>query len=501
MAIDPSLTGQLVGPAIGISGPGEGIGSGPDAGLQHPWAWFFGLASVGLAMALGMPLLVVVCLLGLVLAGVLRVSTGDATTVLSLALAALFVIPQRYIFEPLGAAGTPAIMAGVAAFAWWVFSRMNGSSPGKGYNPSRIGLGILMTGALVAYTAGFTRPILPVEARNADRTLIIWIGYAGFLLLCADGVSDRRRLDVLLRRLVWGASYMSVVAMLQFFSAGRFDLAKLLQPPGLTFKVADVETKESFARGLFYRVSGTAMHPIEFSVVAVAILPIALHFAFHDRHRGIIARWTPVILIGFAMPLAISRSGFLGLALAGLCFLPTIPATRRLQLAAVGVGAMAAMSVVVPGLLGTVKAFFEKAGQDNSISARTQDYQYLNSFFSQRPVTGRGFGTFVPTLYDFLDNQYLLTAIEAGTIGVACLLLFLFSGMATARVVARRSTDPVSKSLAQALFAGVVVHAATFATYDALVFPTTGMTLFLTVGAAGALWRLCRESRQWTSAR
>jgi cell division protein FtsW (lipid II flippase) len=235
--------------------------------------------------------------------------------------------------------------------------------------------------------------------------------------------------------------------------------------------------------------------------VAVAILPIALHFAFHDRHRGIIARWTPVILIGFAMPLAISRSGFLGLALAGLCFLPTIPATRRLQLAAVGVGAMAAMSVVVPGLLGTVKAFFEKAGQDNSISARTQDYQYLNSFFSQRPVTGRGFGTFVPTLYDFLDNQYLLTAIEAGTIGVACLLLFLFSGMATARVVARRSTDPVSKSLAQALFAGVVVHAATFATYDALVFPTTGMTLFLTVGAAGALWRLCRESRQWTSAR
>jgi hypothetical protein len=470
------------------------------AAPSHPWAWLLGLAAVGLAMAMAVPELVVVGLGGLLLAAVFHLSPGDATTVLSLALAALFVIPQRYVFEPLGAAGTPAILLGVAAFAWWVFSRMNGSSPGKGYNPARLGLGIVMLGALVAYSAGFMRPILPVEARNADRTLIVWLGYAGFLLLCADGVWDRRRLDVLLRRLVWGATYMSLVAVLQFFSGGSFDLARLLQPPGLVFNSPTVGNNESFARGIFYRVSGTAMHPIEFSVVAVAVLPLALHYACNDPHRGLMARWAPVVIIGFAMPLAISRSGFLGLALAAVSFVPALPASRRLQLVGLGIGAMVAMSVAVPGLLGTIKAFFVNAGSDNSISARTQDYDYLNTFFSERPITGRGFGTFVPTLYDFLDNQYLLTAIEAGTIGVACLFLFLFSGMATARVVTRRSSDPTARSLAQALFAGVVVHAVTFATYDALVFPTTGMTLFLTVGAAGALWRLCRNNEQWALA-
>jgi O-antigen ligase len=164
-------------------------------------------------------------------------------------------------------------------------------------------------------------------------------------------------------------------------------------------------------------------------------------------------------------------------------------------LAALGIMGMAAMTAVVPGLLGTVKSFIFQASSDPSISARTQDYQYLNTFFSQRPWTGRGFGTFVPSLYDFLDNQYLLTAIEAGVIGVACLVVLFMSGMATAQVIRKYSADPVTRSLAQALFAGVIVHAATFATYDALVFPTTGMSLFLIIGAIGALWRLSRPER------
>ena len=43
-------------------------------------------------------------------------------------------------------------------------------------------------GAHVAYVAAFARPLITIESSNADRTLITWIGYAGFLVLCADGV-------------------------------------------------------------------------------------------------------------------------------------------------------------------------------------------------------------------------------------------------------------------------------------------------------------------------
>jgi hypothetical protein len=499
MAID--LNAPPVADPTDLDRPGllQAPGRGGPAAARRPWAWFFGLSAVGIALALGLPTVAALCLFGVFLAAVFYLSPGDATTVLSLALGALFIIPQRFVFKPLGAAGSPAILFGVAAFVWWLVSRMNGSSPGgkRGYNPVRIAVGILLGGMLVGYAAGFARPIIAIEASNSDLTLITWVGYAGYLLLCADGVTDRRRLDVLLRRLVWGGMYTSIVAILQFFTRGALDLGQLIHPPGLWFNTADLGTKDLFMRGDFYRVAGTAQHPIEFSVVVVAILPIALHYAFTDRHRGIVARWAPVVTMGMAMPLAISRSGFLGLALAGLCFIPALPATRRLQLIGIGIGAMLAMSVAVPGLLGTVRGFFLNASKDSSISARTSDYQYLNTFFSQRPFTGRGFGTFVPTLYDFLDNQYLLSAIEVGVIGVACLVLFLFAGMATARVVRKRSSDPSTRSLAQALFAAVVVHAATFATYDALVFPTTGMSLFLIIGAAGALWRLTREREPW----
>jgi O-antigen ligase len=163
---------------------------------------------------------------------------------------------------------------------------------------------------------------------------------------------------------------------------------------------------------------------------------------------------------------------------------------------ALGLAAGAAMTVVVPGLLGTAKGFFVAVDVDTSVRARTQDYLYLNTYFSERPITGRGFGTFLPELYDVFDNQYLLTAIEAGALGVAALGLFLFSGLATARVVRRRSSDPAVRSLAQALFAGIAAHVVTFATYDALVFPTTGMSLFLIIGAIGALWRLSRQEER-----
>ena len=351
---------------------------------------------------------------------------------------------------------------------------------------------------LVAYVAAFARPLMTIESSNADRTLITWIGYAGFLLLCADGVPSRERLDVLLRRLTWGGSYMAFVALLQFFTNQRIDLAQLLQPPGLTFNEPDVADQpgELLPGRLLPGGGDGACTPSSSPSCVAAILPIAIHYAFADTQRGLLARWTPVVIMGFAMPLALSRSGFLALALAGICILPALPATRRLHLAALGTGRHGRHDRRRPRPAGDDQGVLLRGRPATPRSApgrRTTSTSTRSS--ANGPSTGRGFGTFVPTVYDFLDNQYLLTAIETGVIGVVCLLLFLFSGMATAQVVRKYSTDRATRSLAQALFAGIVVHAVTFATYDALVFPTTGMTLFLIIGAVGALWRLTRPER------
>lgn len=456
---------------------------------RNPLAWAAGLSAVGVALALGSPLAVALSLFGVFIAAVFFLSPGDPTTVLTLGVAALFVIPQRFVFEPLGAAGTPALMIGVAALVWWLVTRLSGSPQSAGYNPIRIAVGILMGSVLVGYISGWAKPMPLIEGSNADRTLIVWLGYCGYLLLTCDGITTRERLDTLLRRVVDGAAFMAVVALLQFFAS--FDLSAVIQPPGLSYNAP--EFTSSFARGTFTRVSGTAMHPIEFSVVVASLLPIAIHYAFADTHRSALRRWAPVGLMGFAMPLAVSRSGFLALFLAAACIIPSLPAGRRMQVIALGLGGGALMTVAVPGLLGTVRSFFSGAANDPSITARTSDYAYLDTFLEQWPFTGLGFGRFTPVVYDFLDNQYLLTTIETGLIGLVGLVVFVVSGLVTAQVVRKRATATVvDRSLAQACFGAILAHTATFATYDALLFPTTGMVVFLLIGAVGALWRLTR---------
>lgn len=442
------------------------------------------------AALLASPYLLVLAFVGLFGAAIYVLSPGDPATVVSVTVLTGFVVPSRYIVEALGDAGAPVTMLSVGCFAWWLSSRVAGTSGlATGYNPIRLSGFLLMGSVLASYIAAWTRPLSGIEGRNADRTLIVWFGYLGVLLLTTDGILTRQRLDSMLRRTIVGASYMSMVGALQFFI--KLDLTNILVPPGLSFNTP--EFTSNFLRSDFKRIAGTTMHPIEFSVVAAAILPIAIHYAFNDTHRSLLARWAPVAIIGFSVPLSVSRSGMLGLILVSIFIVPTLPANRRLVLMAVGGAVGFAMTVAVPGLLGTLKTFFLLGSADDSISARTQDYKLVTEFFNHSPWWGHGFATFVPSQYDFLDNQYLLTIIEAGLIGLIGLALFFFGGIATARSIRKHSTDRPTRDLAQALMASIIVHLFTFATYDAMVFRTTGLTLFLAMGSLGSLWRMVHQ--------
>jgi hypothetical protein len=488
--------------AFGGTGPGL---TAPTPRPAVALGWVAAIVVVGAAATLlGSPYLLVAGFVVLFLGAIYVLSPGDPATVLSLTALTGFVVPARYIVEALGDAGAPVTMLSVGCFAWWLSSRVAGTSGlAAGYNPVRLGAFIMMGTMLVAYIAAWARPIDGVEGRNADRTLIVWFGYLGVLLLCTDGVLTRARLDTVLRRLVTGAMYMSLVGALQFFV--RLDLTEVLVPPGLSFNTP--EFTSNFLRSDFKRISGTAMHPIEFSVVAAAILPLAIHYAFNDTHRSRLARWAPVAVIGFSVPLAVSRSGILGIIVVGVFMIPALPANRRMQLVGLAVAAGFAMTVAVPGLLGTLKSFFLIGEADNSISARTQDYELVTQFFNHSPIWGQGFATFVPSQFDFLDNQYLLTIVEAGLLGLIGLALLFFAGIAATRTIRKRATDHVTRDLAQALMASVLVHVFTFATYDAMVFRTTGLSLFLVLGAIGSLWRLTPAPEQagiqpamWTGA-
>src|SRR5690606_13751371 len=122
-------------------------------------------------------------------------------------------------------------------------------------------------------------------------------------------------------------------------------------------------------------------------------------------------------------------------------------------------------------------------------------------YFFERPLFGRGIGTFIPTEYIYVDNQFLLTLADAGLFGLAGLITFLVISMSLARGARHRSRRDDVRHLGQALFAAIAANSVTFLTFDALSFRQNATTLFLMAGSAAALWRMAHTEETPTRAR
>lgn len=416
---------------------------------------------------------------------------ADPVAVVTVILLLLFAISQRYVVESLGPVGSPASLASLAAAGWWATGWATGGLPGSGHQPVRLFVLVFWAAALSGYAAAWFRPLLAVEGRATDRTLLQWVAYGGLALLIADGVASRDRLEVLLRRLVHAGAALALAGIVQFVAGA--DPARWVALP-LHFNAPEAGLIQNLNRGPFVRVAATTLHPIEFGVVLASILPLAVANAVTHLERPAWRRWTPLVLVGLAIPLAISRSAIVGLVVGATWLVPALPSSSRFRLGVAGAATVIATTFAWPGLLGTLRSAFFRIQTDTSFTARTNDYGLLERFVAERPLLGRGLGTFVPRLYDFLDNQYLLTLIEAGFVGLGALVTLIVGSVGVSRRITRHSTDPATAVLARALGASVLVHATAFATYDGLTFPTASSSFFVVIGSIGALWRLTARS-------
>ena len=120
--------------------------------------------------------------------------------------------------------------------------------------------------------------------------------------------------------------------------------------------------------------------------------------------------------------MSVSRTGTVGLLAVLIVLVPTWDRQRRREFLRVGILMVVALKLAAPGLLGTIRALFLSFFVDPSITSRRDDYAYVGEFIGQHPVFGRGYGTFLPESYDFLDNQYLLSLVETGIVGVVALV-------------------------------------------------------------------------------
>ncbi|HEX6419758.1 MAG TPA: O-antigen ligase family protein [Acidimicrobiales bacterium] len=415
---------------------------------------------------------------------------GAPVTILRVYAVLLVLIPPTHIIGPLGAAGTPATVLGlVALLLWGLAVLVPGGHLPRTVVPVRVVVGLLVATILMGYTVLHSRYVPGDELLSSDRMILHVLSWAGVALLAAEGLRDKADLYRVLRALAGAVAVMAVVGFLQFRVG--VDLVELVvnRLPGLQAN-ADLVTIQD--RLGFRRPSGTATHPIEFGCVIAMTLPLALHLARFDAARTRFRRWLPVATIAIGIPVAVSRSAVLGALVATVVVILGLePRLRPRALATVGVF-LAAVYATAPGLLGTLRDLFVNAGSDTSITYRTDDYDQVAEYVRQSPLIGRGPGTFLPTNYIYLDNQYLLSAIEIGLVGVAVVGVYLLAAAFLGRGARHRSGDPAVRDLGQAMAATSLTAAVTAFTFDAFSFLMYAGVVPLVIGAAGSLWAMVR---------
>lgn len=410
----------------------------------------------------------------------------DIVTLVTAYLAALLFIPSSLIFSPLGGAGTPATVLSLLILLWYAASWLTGKVvPSGAGRPIRLAILAFALAVLASFVAAMTRAIPAAEALSAGRGLITVLSWSGLVVVLSQGISRYEQIDIIMRRAVVFGSVVALIEIFEFFTG--INVTNYLQIPGLSVNI-DFSTLDT--RGAFFRPSSTAIDPIEFSVAMAILLPFALHQALDPARSSRIRRWLPVALIGFAIPVTVSRSGIIGAAVALLFLVPTWnPRQRRGFLVALLPG-LAVVKVAAPGLLGTLQSYFEDlfhaAGEGSVYSTRVAAWSLDWPYISARPVFGRGWATLLAATYSWTDDMYLATLVETGVVGLICLILLYLTGIQCGAAGRRKTQDRRRRHFGQALVAAIAAAAVTSATFDSISFPMVGGLTFLVLGIAGA---------------
>lgn len=418
-----------------------------------------------------------------------EVPGGGGVSIIFLFLSLLFLIPPILVVPGLGAAGRPAALIALAMLGLWAMTRCLPQPSNQRTVAIRWAMFAYFVVFMMAYYAGLDRGLPSVELSALDRTFLTMLGLVGIVLVSLDGPRSRVDVERIMTWMVALTCVSCVVAILQFTIS--LDLASKIQVPGLQPN-QDLDELRARGDGAWARVRGLARHPIEFGVIAATMLPIAITVALRRQSR---IHWIAVGIIVAAIPLTISRSAVVGLAVGMVALVATWSWRRRGYAAVVGFFALLAFQAAVPGLLGTLRSLLLLGNADPSVAGRTEDYSAVGAFVQDRPWFGRGPGTFIPTRYRYIDNEYLVSLVSTGYLGLAALIGVLLSALLTSHWLVLRSGSEDSRQLAAALRSCILIATVEFATFDALGFAVYSGVLFVCIGLIGAMYRMEPASR------
>lgn len=422
--------------------------------------------------------------------------SADAATVVAVFVALQFVLPSKLVLNylPLSLSAASIVALGLGAL-WFCTQLTTTLGAAKGPSPVRTMVFVYACALLASYGNASSGHLPADERASGDHAMVVVFALLFLALAVCDGIRSRERLYFLLRVIVVCGSLVAVVGILQFLVG--FDLTPRLRLPGMHFTATDPLVLD---RAGLRRVAGTTAHPIEFGVFCAMVLPLAIHVAFVSAGRGrrSVFWWVCVGLVAAGLMFSVSRSAILAAASAAVVLFCGWPGRRRVWMLLTGLAFLVFIRLISPGLLGTFLNLFRNAGNDDSVRWRTHDYETAHELISQRPFLGRGIGTWYAPKHEIFDNQYLLTLVDSGAIGLAAFLGVLVAAVYAAfRVVwlshlhgATQRTAATDRDLALSLAAAVAGIFPTYATFDLGAFATVSSLSFLLVGICGALLRI-----------
>jgi O-antigen ligase len=397
------------------------------------------------------------------------------------------LIPARLIVPGMTDLGRPGLIVGFLLFCWWVLARFSSHVTMAGPQPMRWAVLIFMVTLLSSYAAGFMRGLTSMEANAADRTMLFFCIFIGVVLTCADGVPNWYRLRELAKVLVCCAAIVAAIALLQYVL--DYDVTRFLTVPGLQAKgwTPGFELRGSGGN----RVAATTTHYIELAAYLALALPFAIHFACFSQRRQH-RRWAAVGagLIAVGITTTISRTGIFAIALMLVVLVPVWRWRQRYNFLVLAGGLFAALGAAKPGLARTLLHLFDSPSSNPAFTVRAARYPLVFHYVAQRPILGRGTGTWVAPQYQILDNQWLDTLITNGVVGVLALAGLQITGIVVAWLALRRSQSDENRHLCAVLISTQVIGLAVAGTFDSLSFMTYATILALTLGMCGTVWRL-----------
>lgn len=455
-----------------------------------------------LGNALLLPLAGMATLLAVVI-GALLLSLRRAEFGLVLLVVSTFVIPTRF-----GLVGFSLVMAsGLLGFGLWFAGRVVSGPPrSRLFGTIDILAFLYLMATILSYAnaAVGARPGARVSA--GDLTLVLTLAYLGILMFAMEVVTVERQIYWLVNLLLLGCAFMAAVAIAEF--ATGLQLAERLRPPGFSVPPFNGEGALAAPQRLgLTRVFGTAQGSIEFSAVLSVCLPLAIFDALKGPTRAMRRIGaTATVLILVAVPLAVSRTGIVGVSLGLVLTYVGLDTELRSKVLRRGLLLLAVAAVVVPtsvSVFSQVLVNFTAEDENLDLQGRAGDYTIVRSIVLERPILGSGLATFDPRqarIVDgrrvrnlYLDNQYLGSLVNSGLIGLAALVALPIGGIAVARASKRRTENERLALLAHCAGVSLIVSAVTWGLYDAFAFRTAMATFFLVLAIVGSLDSVTRS--------